>query len=200
MTQSRIEPATFRFVAQHLNHCATALPTCLHNHISINISLLLLPVLAVRRMFMETLWNMHSSGPDQYRHLLLLNPDLTAVWTMHVLTASDTFPKPRTVLFSSLLLPLSHVSSPNKIVFWIMVALKWNNDWKDIEMAAHGRRTRLSAWIEFGVKGEAGRMLWLYWVLFILFSENRYWSGGGNCASKQQQRRQKYLQRLARIK
>ena len=24
MTPSRMEPATFRFVAQHLNHCATA--------------------------------------------------------------------------------------------------------------------------------------------------------------------------------
>jgi len=24
MTQAGIEPATFRFVAQHLNHCATA--------------------------------------------------------------------------------------------------------------------------------------------------------------------------------
>ena len=26
MTQSGIEPATSRFVAQHLNHCATAVP------------------------------------------------------------------------------------------------------------------------------------------------------------------------------
>ena len=26
MTSSRIEPVTFRFVAQHLNHCATAVP------------------------------------------------------------------------------------------------------------------------------------------------------------------------------
>ena len=26
MTLSGIEPATFRFVAQHLNHCATAVP------------------------------------------------------------------------------------------------------------------------------------------------------------------------------
>jgi len=26
MTRSEIEPATFRFVAQHLNHCATAVP------------------------------------------------------------------------------------------------------------------------------------------------------------------------------
>ena len=26
MTPSGIEPATFRFVAQHLNHCATAAP------------------------------------------------------------------------------------------------------------------------------------------------------------------------------
>jgi len=28
MTPSGIEPATFRFVAQHLNHCATAVPIC----------------------------------------------------------------------------------------------------------------------------------------------------------------------------
>ena len=28
MTPSGIEPATFRFVAQHLNHCATAVPYC----------------------------------------------------------------------------------------------------------------------------------------------------------------------------
>ena len=27
MTPSGIEPATFRFVAQHLNHCTTAVPT-----------------------------------------------------------------------------------------------------------------------------------------------------------------------------
>jgi len=27
MTTAGIEPATFRFVAQHLNHCATAVPT-----------------------------------------------------------------------------------------------------------------------------------------------------------------------------
>ena len=26
MTLAGIEPATFRFVAQHLNHCATAVP------------------------------------------------------------------------------------------------------------------------------------------------------------------------------
>ena len=26
MTRTGIEPATFRFVAQHLNHCATAVP------------------------------------------------------------------------------------------------------------------------------------------------------------------------------
>ena len=28
MTQSGIEPGTFRFVAQHLSHCATAVPSC----------------------------------------------------------------------------------------------------------------------------------------------------------------------------
>jgi len=29
MTPTGIETATFRFVAQHLNHCATAVPCCL---------------------------------------------------------------------------------------------------------------------------------------------------------------------------
>ena len=27
LTQAGVEPATFRFVAQHLNHCATAVPS-----------------------------------------------------------------------------------------------------------------------------------------------------------------------------
>ena len=30
MTPSGIEPATFRFVAQHLNHCSSAVPPVLH--------------------------------------------------------------------------------------------------------------------------------------------------------------------------
>ena len=34
MTPSGIEPATFRFVAQHLNHCATAVPTCVIYQVS----------------------------------------------------------------------------------------------------------------------------------------------------------------------
>ena len=29
---SRIEPATFRFVAQHLTHCATAVPVYIYTH------------------------------------------------------------------------------------------------------------------------------------------------------------------------
>jgi len=31
MTLARIEPATFRFVAQHINHCATAVPFVQNN-------------------------------------------------------------------------------------------------------------------------------------------------------------------------
>jgi len=31
MTPAMIEPATFRFVAQHLNHCTTAVPRLLRN-------------------------------------------------------------------------------------------------------------------------------------------------------------------------
>jgi len=33
LTLAGIEPATFRFVAQHLNHCATAVPNQLSNQI-----------------------------------------------------------------------------------------------------------------------------------------------------------------------
>ena len=32
LTPAGIEPATFRFVAQHLNHCATAVPTYTGQH------------------------------------------------------------------------------------------------------------------------------------------------------------------------
>ena len=31
LTPAGIEPATFRFVVQHLNHCATAVPPLTHN-------------------------------------------------------------------------------------------------------------------------------------------------------------------------
>ena len=31
VTPAGIEPAAFRFVAQHLNHCATAVPLCHKN-------------------------------------------------------------------------------------------------------------------------------------------------------------------------
>ena len=43
MTPSGIEPATFRFVVQHLNHCATAVP-CLHDYITLKCSNFLLHV------------------------------------------------------------------------------------------------------------------------------------------------------------
>ena len=35
MTPSEIEPATFRFVAQHINHCATAVPSSVSSFIII---------------------------------------------------------------------------------------------------------------------------------------------------------------------
>jgi len=35
LTPAGIEPATFRFVAQHLNHCATAVPTNITTNIKI---------------------------------------------------------------------------------------------------------------------------------------------------------------------
>jgi len=37
MTPPGIEPATFRFVAQHLNHCATAVPYDPYKYIKTNL-------------------------------------------------------------------------------------------------------------------------------------------------------------------
>jgi len=37
LTPAGIEPATFRFVAQHLNHCATAVPIVLYMVGNINV-------------------------------------------------------------------------------------------------------------------------------------------------------------------
>ena len=46
MTPAGIEPATFRFVAQHLNHCATAVPRServrYYKQMTIRINLLIL--------------------------------------------------------------------------------------------------------------------------------------------------------------
>jgi len=39
MTPAGIEPAIFRFVAQHLNHCATAVSSVLHDLTVIKLSL-----------------------------------------------------------------------------------------------------------------------------------------------------------------
>jgi len=35
LTPTGIEPATFRFVAEHLNHCATAVPPIIPKHIGV---------------------------------------------------------------------------------------------------------------------------------------------------------------------
>ena len=48
MTPSAIEPATFRFVAQRLNHCATAVPLIKRvNYIVVLVVLLLLVAVVV---------------------------------------------------------------------------------------------------------------------------------------------------------
>jgi len=39
MTPAGIEPVTFRYVAQHLNHCDTAVPNALHDLTVIKLSL-----------------------------------------------------------------------------------------------------------------------------------------------------------------
>ena len=35
LTPAGIEPATFRFVAQHINHCATAVPTSVSTDVKV---------------------------------------------------------------------------------------------------------------------------------------------------------------------
>ena len=37
VTPAGIEPATFRFVAQHLNHCATAVPSTYRNNLKFHV-------------------------------------------------------------------------------------------------------------------------------------------------------------------
>ena len=51
MTPSGIEPATFRFVAQHLNHCATAVP----NEKAVYFRIVLLVCLSVLLLLIGTL-------------------------------------------------------------------------------------------------------------------------------------------------
>ena len=44
LTPAGIEPATFRFVAQHLNHCATAVPYYCNNYLKLQVIQVLLSV------------------------------------------------------------------------------------------------------------------------------------------------------------
>jgi hypothetical protein len=47
LTPAGIEPATFRIVAQYLNHCATAVPVWLHCNIAKGLQLHVLHVLHI---------------------------------------------------------------------------------------------------------------------------------------------------------
>ena len=52
MTPAGIETATFRFVAQHLNHCATAVPLSVHN--LLNNIILLCHILTINLVYHKT--------------------------------------------------------------------------------------------------------------------------------------------------
>jgi len=56
LTPAGIEPATIRFVAQHLNHCATAVPTeayCYKLHTKLNAAVFCYGSLRMCKKYME---------------------------------------------------------------------------------------------------------------------------------------------------
>ena len=51
LTLAGIEPATFRFVAQHLNHCATAVPPLQPSHTCIKSFIIIIIIIIITRGF-----------------------------------------------------------------------------------------------------------------------------------------------------
>ena len=79
MTPAGIEPATFRFVAQHLNHCATAVPETLYRPtVFMNVIRL---IMNFSHWIMTYLWNKAKF------EALVINADTfwTLIWVIKVL-------------------------------------------------------------------------------------------------------------------
>jgi len=67
LTPAGIKPATFRFVAQHLNHCATAVPTTavIYNQITGTITTLLVLYILLTLMVAVNIISV-SKGPVRH--------------------------------------------------------------------------------------------------------------------------------------
>jgi len=80
MAPAGIEPATFRFVAQHLNHCATAVPTLF---------------LCKVRIFRRCLFTLHVSGYTRMSFVRRVHflTDFNEIWCLftglETLTSQD---------------------------------------------------------------------------------------------------------------
>jgi len=65
MTQSGIEPATFRFVAQYLNHCATAVPINTNS----DIKYLIVPAIEGSCLYKTLFWELLRSESRNFAYL-----------------------------------------------------------------------------------------------------------------------------------
>ena len=59
MTPSGIEPVTFRFVAQHLNHCATTMKAISCIELPVSLCLYIACRLEIRRLVVRPPYDMH---------------------------------------------------------------------------------------------------------------------------------------------
>ena len=127
LTSPGIEPATFRFVAQHLNHCATTVPISTYRYVSYIsygvvclsqfpfFSMLLSVVLTCQGYILPAAyeWNMRWSIGGMAVIIIIGSTALGGPWPPHTNVASDLYPvHPPANFYNpvSLCLPLPHQS------------------------------------------------------------------------------------------